>query len=85
VEIGRGCWIRRAISDKHNVIAAGTEIGADLARDRERFFVSDEDIVVVQRGDLNISESPLVPNTSHSYLAVFGARREPRKLAKQSR
>jgi hypothetical protein len=43
----------------------------NLARDRERFFVSNEDIVVVQRGDLNISESPLVPNTSHSYLVSF--------------
>lgn len=83
MEIGRSCWIRRAIIDKYKLIAAGT--GTNLARDRERFFVSDEDIVVVQRGDLNISESPLVPNTSHSYLAVFGARREPRKLAKQSR
>ena len=27
VEIGRGCRIRRAIIDKHNVIPAGTEIG----------------------------------------------------------
>ena len=69
VEIGRGCRIRRAIIDKHNVIAAGTEIGANLARDRERFFVSNEDIILVQRGDLNNSESPLVPNTSPSYLA----------------
>lgn len=54
VEIGRGCRIRRAIIDKHNVIAAGTEIGSDRVRDRERYFVSEDDIVVVQRGDLSM-------------------------------
>jgi len=50
VEIGRSCRIRRAIIDKHNVIPAGTEIGANLARDRERYFVSEDGIVVIPRG-----------------------------------
>lgn len=49
VEIGRGCKIRRAIIDKSNVIPSGTEIGYDLERDRERFFVSDGGIVVLAR------------------------------------
>lgn len=48
-EIGRNCRIRRAIIDKSNIIAPGTEIGYDINRDRERYFVSDSGIVVVQR------------------------------------
>ena len=51
VEIGRGCKIRRAIIDKSNVIPPGTEIGYDLHKDRERYFVSDTGIVVLGRGE----------------------------------
>jgi glucose-1-phosphate adenylyltransferase len=51
VEIGRGCKIRRAIIDKSNVIPPGTEIGYDLSKDRERYFVSESGIVVVGRGE----------------------------------
>ena len=50
VEIGRGCKIRRAIIDKSNVIPPGTEIGYDLGKDRERYFVSESGIVVIGRG-----------------------------------
>ncbi|MGH7811880.1 MAG: glucose-1-phosphate adenylyltransferase, partial [Candidatus Binatia bacterium] len=50
VEIGRNCRIRNAIIDKANVIASGTEIGYDAARDRERYFVSPSGIVVLARG-----------------------------------
>ena len=50
-EIGRGCKIRRAIIDKSNVIPPGTEIGYDLNKDRERYFVSDTGIVVLGRGE----------------------------------
>lgn len=50
VEIGRGCKIRRAIIDKSNVIPPGTEIGYDLSKDRERYFVSESGIVVIGRG-----------------------------------
>ncbi len=49
VEIGRGCRIRRAIIDKFNAIPAGTEIGYDPAKDRERYFVSESGIVVIPR------------------------------------
>jgi len=49
-EIGRGCKIHRAIIDKGNNIPPGTQIGYDLARDRERYFVSESNIVVVPRG-----------------------------------
>ncbi|HEU4344960.1 MAG TPA: glucose-1-phosphate adenylyltransferase [Candidatus Binatia bacterium] len=50
-EIGRGCRIRRAIIDKSNVIPPGTEIGYDLAKDRERYFVSDNGVSVLPRGE----------------------------------
>lgn len=50
VEIGRGCKIRRTIIDKSNVIPPGTEIGYDLGKDRERYFVSEGGIVVIGRG-----------------------------------
>ncbi len=49
VEIGRGCKIHRAIIDKSNVIPPGTEIGFDLDKDRERYFVSESGIVVIGR------------------------------------
>jgi glucose-1-phosphate adenylyltransferase len=52
VEIGRGCRIRRAIVDKHNVILPDTEIGYDPQRDRERYFVSETGVVVVPRAEL---------------------------------
>lgn len=51
VEIGRGCKIRRTIIDKSNVILPGTEIGYDLNKDRERYFVSETGIVVIGRGE----------------------------------
>lgn len=51
VEIGRGCKIRRAIIDKSNVIPSGTQIGYEAARDKDRYFVSESDIVVVARGE----------------------------------
>jgi glucose-1-phosphate adenylyltransferase len=51
VEVGRGCKIRRAIIDKSNVIPPGAEIGYDLDKDRERYFVSDSGIVVIGRGE----------------------------------
>lgn len=50
VEIGRGCRIRRAIIDKGNILTHGTQIGYDLQKDRERYFVSDSGIVVMPRG-----------------------------------
>lgn len=50
VEVGRHCRIRRAIIDKWLKIPPHTRIGFDPAADRERFFVSESGIVVVQKG-----------------------------------
>jgi glucose-1-phosphate adenylyltransferase len=55
VEVGRGCKIRHAIIDKSNVIPPGAEIGYDLEKDRERYFVSDSGIVVIGRGERKTS------------------------------
>ena len=49
VEIGRGARIRRAIVDKYVKIPEGENIGYDLERDRQRYFVSDEGIVVIAK------------------------------------
>jgi glucose-1-phosphate adenylyltransferase len=50
VEVGRDCKIRHAIIDKSNIFAAGTVIGYDPVKDRERYVISDSGIVVVPRG-----------------------------------
>ncbi|HEY4361972.1 MAG TPA: glucose-1-phosphate adenylyltransferase [Bryobacteraceae bacterium] len=47
-DIGRRARIRRAILDKNVHIPEDTEIGYDLARDRERYFVTDSHIVVIE-------------------------------------
>ncbi|HWO40968.1 MAG TPA: glucose-1-phosphate adenylyltransferase [Candidatus Eisenbacteria bacterium] len=60
-EIGRGCRIRHAIIDKSNVIASGTEIGYDLEKDRERFYVSESGIVVLPRAQRRTSWSSTPP------------------------
>jgi glucose-1-phosphate adenylyltransferase len=60
-EIGRGCRIRRAIIDKSNVIPSGTEIGYDLEKDRERFYVSESGIVVVPRAQRKTAWSNTPP------------------------
>ena len=50
VNVGRYCRIRRAIIEKDVDIPPRTEIGHDLQRDRERYFVGDEGIVVIPKG-----------------------------------
>ncbi|MBI4527459.1 MAG: glucose-1-phosphate adenylyltransferase [Deltaproteobacteria bacterium] len=59
VEIGRGCQIRKAIIDKHNIIPPGTRIGFDAEEDRNRYFVSEGGIVVIPRGDSKTGWSQL--------------------------
>jgi glucose-1-phosphate adenylyltransferase len=51
VDVGRGARLRRCIVDKGVRIPAGEEIGFDLERDRERFTVSEDGVVVVSRSD----------------------------------
>ncbi|WP_455197184.1 glucose-1-phosphate adenylyltransferase [Kaarinaea lacus] len=47
VEIGRYCKIKRAVIDKGCKIPDEMEIGIDLEKDRERFHVSPEGVVLV--------------------------------------
>jgi glucose-1-phosphate adenylyltransferase len=49
VRIGRHARLRRCIVDKDVEIPAGAEIGYDLEKDRERFFVSEGGIVVIPK------------------------------------
>jgi glucose-1-phosphate adenylyltransferase len=49
-DIGRYAKVRRAIIDKNVQIADGDEIGYDLDRDRQRFFVTESGIVVIPKG-----------------------------------
>jgi glucose-1-phosphate adenylyltransferase len=48
--IGRRARIRRAIIEKDVEIPPDMVIGYDLEHDRERFFVSDEGVVVIPKG-----------------------------------
>ena len=50
VRIGKHCTIRNAVIDKGTVIPDNFEIGVDLEKDKERFYVSDEGIVLVTPG-----------------------------------
>ena len=47
VDIGRNCKIKKAVIDKGCIIPDGMEIGIDLEKDRERFDVTPEGVVLV--------------------------------------
>ena len=49
VDVGEGAVIRRAILDKNVRVPAGARIGVDLDRDRTRFTVSADNVVVVAK------------------------------------
>ena len=49
VNIGRYARLRRCIIDKGVEIPPGAEIGFDLDKDRQRFYVSDKGIVVIPK------------------------------------
>ena len=49
VDVGEGAIIRRAILDKNVHVPAGARIGVDLDRDRTRFTVSADKVVVVAK------------------------------------
>ncbi len=52
VQIGRYARLHRAIIDKDVVVPQGMEVGYNLERDRERWFVSDDGVVVIPKGAL---------------------------------
>ncbi len=52
VTVGAGAKLRRCIVDKHVIIPAGETIGYDLDRDRQRFTVTEQGVVVVGRHDV---------------------------------
>ncbi len=49
IDIGRHAKLKRVIVDKHVRIPEGMQIGYDLEKDRERFFVSDGGVVVIPK------------------------------------
>jgi glucose-1-phosphate adenylyltransferase len=57
VRIGRGAKLRHVIVDRHNVIPAGAEIGFDLARDQEKYHVTEGGLVIVPLGDVRYYSS----------------------------
>jgi glucose-1-phosphate adenylyltransferase len=52
VDIGRNAVVHRAIIDKNVRIPEGAKIGVDLERDRERFTVSANGIVVIGKNQI---------------------------------
>jgi glucose-1-phosphate adenylyltransferase len=50
VDIGRHAVVRNAILDKNVRIGEAVQIGVDLTRDRERFVVSEDGVVVIGKG-----------------------------------
>ena len=51
VEVGENAVVRRAILDKNVRVPRGFQIGVDEKRDRERFTVSPDGVVVVGKDD----------------------------------
>ena len=49
VRIGRHARVRRCIIDKDVVIPQGAEIGFNIEADRQRFFVTDDGLVVIPK------------------------------------
>ncbi len=60
VRVGEGAMLRKCIVDKHVLIPAGEVIGVDLEKDRTRFTVSENGIVVIPRS----YQFPKKPNST---------------------
>ena len=60
VDIGEGCYIRRAIVDRGCVLEPGTIIGENPEQDREHFHVSDGGIVLITK-DMSRQRKDLLP------------------------
>lgn len=52
VRIGKGAVVRRAILDKNVYVSDGEIVGVDAQRDRSRFTVSDNGVVVVGKNEV---------------------------------
>jgi glucose-1-phosphate adenylyltransferase len=50
VQVGRNAIVRNAILDKNVVVHEGAKVGVDPDRDRERYTVSENGIVVIGKG-----------------------------------
>ena len=45
----RAAWIRRCIIDKDVEVPSGVEVGFNLEADRQRFFVTENGLVVIPK------------------------------------
>jgi glucose-1-phosphate adenylyltransferase len=52
VDVGQRSIVRNAIVDKNVQIEAGVQVGVDPLADRERFFISDNGIAVIGKGEV---------------------------------
>ena len=53
VRVGKGAVVRHCILDKNVYVSDGELIGVDMQRDRERYRVSDNGVVVVGKNEVN--------------------------------
>jgi glucose-1-phosphate adenylyltransferase len=59
-DIGRRARVRRAILDKNVRIPEGAEVGYDLESDREKYFVTDSGIVVIEGSRSSVDVATLL-------------------------
>jgi glucose-1-phosphate adenylyltransferase len=58
VRVGENCVIERAIVDEGAVVPDGTRIGVDPVADAERFYVTEDGIVLVTSAMLKVASRP---------------------------